>query len=232
MGIAQAVVVLLSAEDGADLISSLCLPDDDPREKDLTGQPHSNVLIEAGMALGTDPDRTILVELGPIRRASDLAGFNVVHLSNESISRLALRGRLRAAGCAVQGTQRWFDHKTGGDFDGAALPDATNLEAAESKVPPALRRRHLQEALEDLEREEQDRRAELDHAERSEIDQIGHEYTARGTFSSSARLYTQRQVREHFEPRRASLDRELRATRRRLEEELATLEPADEDGAA
>lgn len=231
MGTAQAVVVLLTAEDEADIISPL-LPDDDPREHALTGQPHPSACSAAQMALGADPDRTILVELGPIPRASDLAGLNVVHLSNEAGSRLALRARLRAAGCAVQGLYRWFDRQTGGDFDAAVLSDSTNLGAAESTVLPAVQRRHLQEAIVDLERTATTRRAALALAEQNEMARVGREYRASGTYTSRVHAHDRRQVQEHFARQRTRLDRELRVTRRHLEEELAALGPADADGAA
>lgn len=51
--------------------------------------------------MGVDPSRTILVELGPIRRASDFEGLNVVRLSNDGPKRNALRSRRMSAGCAV-----------------------------------------------------------------------------------------------------------------------------------
>lgn len=118
---AQAVVVIFTPEDEARLLPSLARPTEPDEEKELRGQPRPNVLLEAGMALAVDSDRTILVEIGSIRRASDLDGLNTVRLSNESASRYALRNRLITAECAVGETGDWLQPTSGGDFDGALL---------------------------------------------------------------------------------------------------------------
>jgi predicted nucleotide-binding protein len=76
---AQAVVVLLTAEDEGALIPALRAP---AEGGGFLGQPRQNVMVEAGLALGVCEARTILVELGPIRRASDLEGLSLVRLSN------------------------------------------------------------------------------------------------------------------------------------------------------
>jgi hypothetical protein len=49
-------------------------------ETRLVGRPRPNVLLEAGMAFGAQPTRTILVELGDLRPVSDLTGRNVIRL--------------------------------------------------------------------------------------------------------------------------------------------------------
>ena len=98
MDVGQAVVVLLTAEDRAGLLPALGDGDDDVL---LRGQPRQNVTLEAGMAMGIDRARTVLVELGEIRRASDFDGLNAVRLTNDAQTRNALRSRLQTAGCAV-----------------------------------------------------------------------------------------------------------------------------------
>ncbi len=60
MVIGQAVVVLLTAEDQAGLLPRLA--DEDHDDVLLRGQPRQNVILEAGMAMGIDPSRTLLVE--------------------------------------------------------------------------------------------------------------------------------------------------------------------------
>jgi hypothetical protein len=59
----QAVVVILTAEDHARLLPELAGENDDD-EQSLRGQPRQNVILEAGLAMGIDRNRTILVELG------------------------------------------------------------------------------------------------------------------------------------------------------------------------
>ena len=63
-------------------------------------QARPNVLIEAGMALTTHPDRTVLVVLGDQELPSDLAGRHYVRLSRTSSAPLHdLASRLEMAGC-------------------------------------------------------------------------------------------------------------------------------------
>ena len=78
----------------------------------MTPQPRPNVLFEAGMAFGRQPDRTILVELGKLRPFSDVAGRNRVKLNDTSEKRHELAQKLENAGCKVDlsGTD-WY--KTG-----------------------------------------------------------------------------------------------------------------------
>jgi predicted nucleotide-binding protein len=63
-------------------------------------QARPNVLIEAGMALTTHPDRTLLVVLGDQELPSDLAGRHYVRLSDTSSAPLIdFANRLTQAGC-------------------------------------------------------------------------------------------------------------------------------------
>ncbi len=75
MDAAQAVAVVLTAEDHAGLLPPLAGANDAP-DLLLQDQPRQNVILEAGLAMGLSPDRTILVELGRIRRASDFDGLH------------------------------------------------------------------------------------------------------------------------------------------------------------
>ena len=114
---AHAVVVLLTPDDEARLHGSLRGDNEPPHEVELSGQARPNVLFEAGMAMGRDEDRTVLVELGEMRPFSDIAGRHVIRLDNSSQRRQELAQRLEAAGCPVNlaGT----DWHTAGDFAGA-----------------------------------------------------------------------------------------------------------------
>lgn len=64
-------------------------------------QARPNVLFEAGMALGTHPDRTVLVTLGPSELPSDLAGRYCVRLDGTLGPLNDLANRLERAGCEV-----------------------------------------------------------------------------------------------------------------------------------
>jgi len=116
---ARAVVVLLTGDDEARLRSEFLNEHDDDTERQLTAQARPNVLFEAGMAFGRNPDLTILVQLGHKRAFSDIAGRHVVRLDNTSERRNELAERLRAAGCNVD--------TSGSDW----------LKVADFNLPPA-----------------------------------------------------------------------------------------------
>jgi len=95
---AAAVVVLLSPDDEAKLKAEFLKTNDPAYEKRLTGQARANVLFEAGMAMGRNPDSTVLVQVGEIRPFSDIGGRHVVHLSNSPAARSELATKLANAG--------------------------------------------------------------------------------------------------------------------------------------
>lgn len=97
----HAVVVLLTPDDEARLRIEFRTDSDGRHEVELSGQARPNVLFEAGMAMGRDHERTILVELGVVRPFSDVAGLHVVRLDDTPERRQELAQRLRAAGCVV-----------------------------------------------------------------------------------------------------------------------------------
>lgn len=110
---AQAVVVLMTPDEVAYLQTQFASGEADP-ETQPAAQARPNVLFEAGMALGRDAERAILVELGQVRPFSDVAGRHAIRLSNDPTQRQALAARLRSAGCPVDlnGT----DWQRSGDF--------------------------------------------------------------------------------------------------------------------
>ena len=121
---AHAVVVLFTPDDEARLRAPFRVENDPAHETELTGQARPNVLFEAGMAMGRDQDRTVLVELGNLRPFSDVAGRHAIRLDNSSQRRQELAQRLKVAGCPVnlQGT----DWHLAGDFEGAIAEENDN----------------------------------------------------------------------------------------------------------
>ncbi|MEI2820960.1 MAG: nucleotide-binding protein [Marmoricola sp.] len=102
-GAAQAVVVLQTPDDVAYLHESLTYPEDPETSPQM--QPRPNVLFEAGMAMGRDADRTVIVELGKVKSFSDIHGKHVVRLDGSLTKRQELARRLEtvAAPC------NWWD---------------------------------------------------------------------------------------------------------------------------
>lgn len=98
---AAAVVVILTPDDEARLRPTYRKSHDSDFEKHLMGQARPNVLFEAGMAFGRNPESTVLVQLGELRPFSDVAGRHLVHLSNDPTSRQELATKLANAGCNV-----------------------------------------------------------------------------------------------------------------------------------
>lgn len=112
---ARAIVVLMTPDDMAVLRQDLQKPSDPPFEKNQTGQARPNVLFEAGMAFGTHPDRVVLVELGSLRKFSDVAGRHVVNMTNSTEKRMELALKLENAGCDVN--RDGTDWISVGDFE-------------------------------------------------------------------------------------------------------------------
>jgi len=110
---ARAIVILLTPDDIAYLHSDYANGASDPDLRPQ-GQARPNVLFEAGMAMGRDPDRTVLVELGQLRPFSDIAGRYVLRIDDSPEWRLDLAQRLRDAGCEVNLSGR--DWMNAGDF--------------------------------------------------------------------------------------------------------------------
>lgn len=98
---AQAVVVLLTADDEVRLHPDLRRPTDREEETSAGMQARPNVLIELGMALGLHPDKTIVIEIGNLRPIADIAGMNTIRLgdSDEALGKVV--ARLKVAGCPV-----------------------------------------------------------------------------------------------------------------------------------
>jgi predicted nucleotide-binding protein len=115
---ASAVIVLLTPDDDAQLRKVHWKKGEEAFEKKLMGQARPNVLFEAGMAFGTHPSQTVLVEIGKCRPFSDTLGRLVVRMNDSAIKRRELADRLAAAGCVTDtvSSNAWME---AGDFSSA-----------------------------------------------------------------------------------------------------------------
>ncbi len=112
----QAVVVLMTPDDEAQLRKPYREISDPDYESKLTPQARANVLFEAGMAIGRFPDSTIIVEIGSLRPFSDIMGRHVIKLNNSPERRHELANRLQKAGCQVNlSGEDWY---RAGNFEG------------------------------------------------------------------------------------------------------------------
>ena len=116
---AAAIVVLMTPDEIAYLQPQYGHGDSDPETKPAP-QARPNVLFEAGMALGRDPRRTVLVEVGEVRPFSDVAGRHAIRLTNDVARRQELATRLETAGCEVD--LKGTDWHTTGDFTAPPPP--------------------------------------------------------------------------------------------------------------
>jgi len=81
---AAAIVVLFTAEERVQLDVSL-VPDATSEELRPGHQPRPNVLLEAGMALAAYPKRTLIVQLGDVRAATDLGGKHLLRIGGSGL---------------------------------------------------------------------------------------------------------------------------------------------------
>lgn len=98
---AQAAIIFFTGDDLAALRDDLVDPGESPG--DYQPQPRPNVILEAGMALGLYPERTLIVQLGKIniREISDLIGRHIIKIDNNVDKRKTLLQRLKNVGCDV-----------------------------------------------------------------------------------------------------------------------------------
>lgn len=127
---AQAIVVLMTPDDEACLREQFRQPSDSIYEIQPTPQARPNVIFEAGMAMGREPERTILVEIGKLRPFSDIGGRHVLRIDNSPQKRQELAQRLLNAGCSVNisGTD-WY---TVGKFE---ITNTQNADKNDSVSP-------------------------------------------------------------------------------------------------
>jgi predicted nucleotide-binding protein len=96
--VAQAAVVLFTPDEEVRLAERLR---EEKESDELELQARPNVFFEAGLAFGRFPEKTILIEFGDVRAASDLAGRHVLRFDGGAERRHELAERLAVAGCPV-----------------------------------------------------------------------------------------------------------------------------------
>ena len=126
---AQAAVILLVPEEQVALRSDLRDPKE-PSDAQMAWQPRPNVFYEGGIAVTSHPVRTIVLELGRPRTATDLAGVNTVRIGSDQRWRHDLANRLRDAGCPAN--TEGEDWLTVGEF---AEPELS--VGSPALIPPA-----------------------------------------------------------------------------------------------
>jgi predicted nucleotide-binding protein with TIR-like domain len=99
---AQAFVVLMTPDDEARLREAWWGDHEELYETELTPQPRPNVIYEAGMAMGIDEGRTVLIQMGKLRPMSGILGRHVIRIDDTHQKRKALAQRLQLAGCPAK----------------------------------------------------------------------------------------------------------------------------------
>jgi predicted nucleotide-binding protein len=109
---AQAVLVLFSPDDLVHLKDQFVdRKTERHTEGTAQGQARPNVLFEAGLAMGRHQEKTVLVEIGSVKRFSDIGGRHMLRFNGSPASRHDLVGRLRMLRCDldVDGRRDWLD---------------------------------------------------------------------------------------------------------------------------
>ena len=126
---AQAILVIFTPDDLVKLNPRFHKADEPTYEKKLSGQARPNVLFEAGIGIGKNPERTILVQIGDVKSFSDIAGRYIIKFKGTPEDRKKLANRLESAGCVVNlnGT----DWLTKEDF---SIEETKNSNSGEEQI--------------------------------------------------------------------------------------------------
>lgn len=129
---AQAFIILMTPDDEGHVLTKFLESEDPVTESELTPQVRQNVIFEAGMALGIDETKTILVKCGVLRPFSNAIGRHVIDLGKEPGWREDLKKRLEGARCHVK--TEGSDWLTVGNFN--PLPDAGGDKENQTRERP------------------------------------------------------------------------------------------------
>lgn len=208
---AQAVVVLFTPDDEAQLREAFRGGNEDDWESTLTPQARPNVLFEAGMALGVHPDQTVLVELGRLRPFSDIYGRHAVRLKGREGLR-DIANRLERAGCEVD--------RSKDDWDSFEKFPTTDESGGSPKAPTDQAEARVADLNEDMRRWIADR----DRVLSEDSKRVTNEMASKNLLYSGAHLNAQAEVK------RAALHEyrdEVSSKRREFREIVENLNPGD-----
>jgi predicted nucleotide-binding protein len=107
---AQAVLVMFSPDDMAQLRDVFVDRHERATEGKLQGQARPNVLFEAGLAMGAHAEKTLLLQVGHMKGFSDIGGRHMFKFNGSPASRHDLVGRLKILRCdlEVEGRRDWL----------------------------------------------------------------------------------------------------------------------------
>jgi predicted nucleotide-binding protein len=135
---AQAIVVMLSADDEARLKDQFVSTHERSTEGKLRGQARPNVIFETGIAIGTHHKKTVMVQIGHVKPFTDIGGMHVPNLSNDERTRHEFANRLADLGCKIDRTgDHWL---RAGNFT-PTPPKKVGMAKRTSKRPSRKSRR-------------------------------------------------------------------------------------------
>ncbi|MDW3191646.1 MAG: nucleotide-binding protein [Cytophagales bacterium] len=112
-------LVLLTPDDEVRLNPNFLNSNDSLEEQNIRLQARPNVIFEAGMAYGRNPNTTIFIKVGNPSLFTDIEGKHVITLSNDVSSKFELVKTLENLGCEADTSQTdWMNF---GNFE---LPDS------------------------------------------------------------------------------------------------------------
>jgi predicted nucleotide-binding protein len=126
--LADAAVVLFTPDDIVRLRSDLIRDEDGPGEQLPRGQARPNVYYEAGIADQIGRNRTVIIEVGPVKPFSDASGRLVIRYDGSPAMRNSIAERLKVAGVTVNTSGS--DWLTAGDIGDAIAIAGEAVEAA------------------------------------------------------------------------------------------------------
>ncbi len=129
---AQAFVVLLTPDDEVQLRPEYRNDGDKQVEAGTGGQARPNVLWEGGMAYGRDPGKTVIVQLGSLRKFTDIDGLHTIRMDNLPSDIKTFGDSLASAGCPVNWAGADWMHTVDWKSVIAALPGNSLIHTAEN----------------------------------------------------------------------------------------------------